>query len=477
MPQDVNITIRDGGLGILPPTGDDVHAVIGCSSTGPTATVFKTSSISALIAQYGYGPMVEAAAIAIALTGNPVICMRTPNTNAATSSSVTQAGGGTSVVTLTGTALDTYDAIVTVVTGGTIGVAGCVIKYSLDGGQTSSPNIALGTANTYAIPNTGITLNFGAGTLVAAATYKFTTTEALWGVSDVQACFTALKNSTQEFRFIHLVGKTTAANATTFDTEMASMATVFRWAGLLCHARDNNGGENEATWLASLQTDYLSYSSLRVSVTAGHYMITSPISGRLYRRPLSFAVAARLIGGAISTDAGRVRDGSLRGVASSDSDGKIYHDERTVQGLDSAKFLTVRTIIGRPGFFVMNPNMFAPNGSDFIWWQYRSVIDKTCKITREVLLNYLNDSVRLNPTTGFILEKDALDLESRLRSAYRDSLVAPGDVTAVSATVSRVDNIISTKTINVTVRVTPLGYLKAIEVDLGFTNPALLAAA
>lgn len=478
MAQDVNMTIEDGGLGILAPSSDDVHAVIGISSTGSTTTVLSTRSISELVSTYGYGPAVQAAAYAMQLSGSPILFVRVPITTAGTCSAVTHTGAGTSVVTVSvATAYDTYDVILTFVDAGTIGVTGITFTYSLDGGVNESALIALGTANTYVIPNTGITVAFAAGTILAGQTEAFTSTEPLWAIADVQTAIGLLKAGTSTFRFIHLVGKMTGAQATTLQTEMDGCATQFRYTGLLGHARDYAAADvTAAAWRTSIIADFAAVSAKRVSVSAGHYMITSPIDGWAYRRPLSFAIAARLVSKPIHVDAGRVKDGALGGVTFDSTDGKVYHDERNNPGLDTARFVTARTLIGVQGLFCTNPNMMAPNGSDYIWWQYRSVVDKAATTARAVLLNFLSSEVRLN-ASGYILEKDAKDIESRLRSAFRDTLVSPGSVSSVSASVSRTDNIISTRTINVTIRIVPLGYLKTIEVSLGFTNPALQIAA
>src|SRR5690348_18211247 len=46
-----------------------------------------------------------------------------------------------------------------------IGTAGITFDLSLDGGRTTK-RIRLGTATSYTVPYLGITINFGAGTLV-----------------------------------------------------------------------------------------------------------------------------------------------------------------------------------------------------------------------------------------------------------------------------------------------------------------------
>jgi hypothetical protein len=93
------------------------------------------------------------------------------------------------------------------------------------------------------------------------------------------------------------------------------------------------------------------------------------------------------------------------------------------------------------------------------------------------MLQELSNDVRLNPTTGYILEKDALAIETKLRADLYNAIVAPGDASAVSCQVSRTDDLSATKTMHVTVQVLPLGYLKTIEITIGFVNPALALVA
>lgn len=46
-------------------------------------------------------------------------------------------------------------------------------------------------------------------------------------------------------------------------------------------------------------------------------------------------------------------------------------------------------------------------------------------------------------------------------------------ISDVTVTVNRQANILSTRTIPVSIAIVPLGYVKAIEVEIGFRNPAL----
>src|SRR5262249_32139583 len=116
-----------------------------------------------------------------------------------TSGSVTKTGTGTSVVTTTldatNGAFDYYFVKVLVVTGGTIATGPCAIQVSLDAGRNYGQVIQLGVANTYVIANTGITLNFAAGTLVTGDTYTFAAYGPMWTTANVQTALNALVGS------------------------------------------------------------------------------------------------------------------------------------------------------------------------------------------------------------------------------------------------------------------------------------------
>lgn len=562
MSDDVNIEVLDGGIGNIPTSGDEVHAVIGNSTLGVDGSIVATRSIENLIAARGYGRGVQAAAFAIAQTGKTVLYIKAPDAtpgavigaaaaavNIASSTNATpivvttatphlrvdgdvvtiashlvntaangtwkvdvlssttfsligsigvgvggatgtvQATGvnvggstGTSKPTLSGTPIDDLRFRWKWLIGGTRGTSGATFKYSTDGGSTYSATLSIGTATSYTIPRTGITINFGVGTWVAADEYRWNTTGPIWDDAGVTSCIDSLAAATQKFRLIHLVGDLGSSSAVTFAAKLEELATAYRYVGLLGHARDFQAADSdEDGWIDALAADYASFSSPRVSVAAGHYRVSSPIDGNKYRRPLSFVAAARLMGRPIQEHAGRVRTGALTGmsqpsaaeVVSKDLEALVYHDSRNSSGLKAARFMTARTRIGRPGWFVDKPAMMSSPSSDFQLWPHRSVIDKACDIAYEVLVDVLNDDLQVDATTGHIVDKEAAGIESRLRSAYRDGLLAKRAASGVTGTISRDDNILTTKTLTAKIRVVPKGYVEGIDASVGFTNPDL----
>ncbi|MFN7135503.1 MAG: DUF2586 family protein, partial [Myxococcales bacterium] len=152
---------------------------------------------------------------------------------------------------------------------------------------------------------------------------------------------------------------------------------------------------------------------------------------------------------------------------------KLYRDEQVTPALDAARFCTLRTIVGRQGFYVTNGRLMAPSGSDYRFIHLRRVMDRACQVTHNGLLQFLNESVRVDAETGFIDDRDARAIEAYIEGQLNAALTAPGHASSVEVLVKRDENILSTQTLTATVRVVPLGYAKSIQADVGFTNPAL----
>lgn len=489
----VTMNVQDNGLGQTPTGQGNVLVVIGTSSSGAANTPLETTSPSTdLVPTYGYGPGPQLAALVNQQSGNPVIFVKaataTPGANSAVKA--TTPGGSTSVLTLTGNPNDSYYGVVTVIAGGTIGTAGIQIGVSLDATRTTYVTVNLGTATTYLIPNTGVTLNFGAGTLVAGDSFSWTSTEPLWSDAGVTSAIQSLYSLPfgETFLDLAVVGGGGQSNAggpgvnagdvTTLDAQMTALFNKRRYARLLCNARDALWGgsstETEATWITSIEADHANDSSLRVGVTAGHYNCVSPIDQVQYRRPLLFFAAGRDADVAIQVDLGRVKDGALANmVVPSKSDGFIYHDENLTPGLDAARFLSATTYVGRPGFYVVNPNLMAPPGSDFNWLQHGHVVDAASTITYAFMLDELSDSIRVDATTGYPLQQDLNDITLRLKAQLDDALTNAGAVSSITVTIPPNQNVLSTSSLSVTIGIIPLGYLKAITVTIVFVNPAI----
>lgn len=451
----ISLEISDGALGILPPNTDNVHVKVGCCSQGTALELYSFSDIKTLRETLGEGPLVEAAAYALAVAGGPVYCMRVTPDTAGAAGAITKSGSGPTV-TVAGAAFDSYNVKVLITKGGILGAGKCNI--SLDGGQNYLGEIVIPGGGTYAIPGTNLTLTFPAGTYVLDETYTFTTTQPLYDEGTMEDAVEALLEDSRTWAFVHFVnlpvdGPETEdfAGQASADMTIAEAAARYAFALLDC------GSDSDA----DLLTAFASFSGARVCVAAGEVMLRSAIYARVLSRPAAWVVAGRLASVAPSESPGYVGRGALPLVDS------LVRDERVTEGLEDGRFTVLQTYIGLPGAYVADGRMMAASGSDFSTVQNRRVIDKASAIARAALLPFINSSVRVN-ADGTILDVDAVRIESRVEAQLRAGIVNPGDATAVSAQVNRATDVLATSSITVTVRVRPLGYAKDIEIDIGF---------
>lgn len=495
----VSLTILDNGLAQNFLTTGNLLYVIGPASQGPYWQIITSTNGTDFVTQNGYGSGVECAAFVANSSGQPVAFCAVPVTGGANTAVVQNTtNGSTSVVSLSGTPFDNYYGKVSVLTGGNIGSTGIQLGISLDAGRTTYQTTNLLAASSYVIPNTGLTLAFAAGGLVAGDSFTWISTEGVWTDAAIQSAVNALipipsltpkdiivtGGSATRTGGASTAGAGTvgaqAADVAAFDGYMTTLFNKRRYARMLTAAGDAAWGgastETEAAWTTSLQTAFAASSSLRVGVTAGHYNAISSISQTQFRRPLLWQAAARDASVDLAVDLGRVKDGSLANTPlPSKPDGYIYHDESVNPGLDASRFLTAYSVSGKPGLFVTNPNLMAPPGSDFNWLQHGAVIDEASYLALNYFVNELSDSVRVNATTGAILPQDAQHLQNQMNYILNANMVANNRVSGAQCVILTTNNILTTAQLVVTISIVPLGYIKSVSVTITFQNPAVQA--
>jgi hypothetical protein len=471
---DVKTTILDGALGLSPGSSSRIQVKLGTSSIGTVNELVSISDISTLVSTFGQGPLVEAAARVLSIAGGPVLCMRVTGSTAGAVGTPTASKTGTATLAIAGAAYDAYEIVLQIIQGGATLAAGtATFKYSLDGGNTYSAELAVPTSGVYAIPNSNVTLTwtYSTGTaFVAADSWTATCTAPAYTTSDLANAVTALLADPRTWFMLHAVGvpaDLAGARAlyAALATHMASAASGYRYAFALMEAPSGT----DAALLAST-TGFGDLGDTRVAVGAGFLDVISPVSGRSYTRNVAWEAAARASKVQPSQDLGAVEDGPLSGVVS------LARDERATEGLDAGRFTTARTIVGRQGYYLTRGRILAPAGSDYSLIQNRRVMDIASAVARDRALRFLNAKVPVN-ADGTIQEKAAKAIEAYIEAGLRGELTQKDDAVDVSVTVDRTVNILSTGRLVVRVRVRPFGYASDIEVELGFTSPAIAAAA
>lgn len=474
----------DGALGVLPPSSGRPLAIAGPADSGTQNTPAGFARTKDVVATFGGGPLVEAACYALERFGRPVVLVRTAATTAGAAGTIDVTGvTGTSVVSVTSGPApnDTYDVWVKVITGGTRGTAGITYQVSLDGGVNYGSTQAVGTATAISLSGVG-TLGFdlAAGTLLAGDLIKLRTTQPICTSSDVNALATALKNSSLDWEMLLLASPVDATVGGALDTLISGMSAQGRPRMWIGNTRVPTLAESESTYLTAMQAISSAYSTTVGELCAGSCRVPSSLPGRnaIRELPIAYAVAAKEASVDQDVNVAQINapGGPLLGVQIRDANGNPdRHDEAISPGLDDARFTTLRTWPGYPGVYVTRPRVFSPQGSDFSITPHLRVFNLFWQTLHSYFVARLNKPVRVNKTTGYILESEALEIEKGAEAALRAVLLTKPKASGVTVVVSRTDNLLSTKTMNVDARLVPLAYPETINLSLGFTNPALRA--
>jgi hypothetical protein len=393
----------------------------------------------------------------------------------------------------TSSPFDNYRAATRIITGGALGTA--TFQYALDydgsdlDAATWSAEILTPGGGAYALPGTGIYVTFS-GTAVADDYFTFNTAPPQFTSTELGLAFDALAADSTEWGWCHPVHTAVSAAAAkswadALETELLALATAYRYVFGLAHVPSVGTPLTTAGTYStdSADTDSVIRSAFtaaytRVACCAGDAYMTSLTKAIPMRRNASWAACNELARRPLGVDVAHTGDGGdgtmvpLRQVV------ELVRDERVTPSLDAAGFTTLRTYVGVAGAFVTQLHMFVASTSDFFFGQGRRVLDVAQRITRAVYLPLLNGSLRTTPSgerRGLILAVDAQRQDNRARRALEDGLVniTPSAASAVSATIDRTVNLLSTRTLEVEIAVVPNGYAREIEVRIGYRNPAL----
>ena len=224
--------------------------------------------------------------------------------------------------------------------------------------------------------------------------------------------------------------------------------------------------DNDATLTAALATA----SFKRVVVSAGYVDVVSAVRRTIDKRPLGWALAARVASVDPGRDPAERALGKLRGVV------KTYRDEEKTPGLDALGYTTAATYRRKGGVYLKNARIPAGVTSDYQYLVHRRVMDVALDTAADALFDYVARQLKVDATTGRLLKADGDAVDGNLTGKLRAALRVGADgarASAVSFRVNRTDNVLSTNTLRGRVAVVPLLYPRRIEATFSFSNPAL----
>lgn len=473
------LTIQDPGIAATPPSATTpVISGIAIGGSGATNTLLTINNMADVRTILGYGPLAEDVALALQVRGGPIYCVKhTPASAVLSAVAMTKVGTGLVIPTVSGTPTDRFNVLVTIVATGALGVG--TFKFSLDAFDANSAPFtqsqvrAIPGGGTYAIPNTGLTVTFPAGTYVAGDLFSLSTVPPEPTTTDLATVSTLLQNNPALDFHLWLVSgsQPTQVAGSAFAAALSGAATALTQSYRYVRAFTDVGSTDTAD---NVNTESLSWTSTRVSPAYGYALYTSalPYEGFTYRKcSWSAAEAIRAMTVPISSDLARFVDGPVEGIK------KIYFDGFYDQRLDADGISTPRTWPGIAGFYIAGGKLKAPFGSNFTDVQFGRIMDIACRTTYEAQLRYEADFFRaLTDGTGRIDPRDAATIETQVSNNLADELTRPlnakgeaGHVSGFSYTVDQTVNIITTGQLVSKLGIVPFGYAKQINTTLFFT--------
>lgn len=392
-------------------------------------------------------------------------------------SPTTGATSGTSVLTVSGTPSDAFDVRVQVTrASAALSALTGAFKVSLDGGNSYSEEIALASTGAYAVPNTGLTLTFGSGTLVAGEVFRFQTSAPTWDTTGLGTALTSLVTSGRDFEFVHIAGAVDATSAATVKTWLDAREAAGQYTFAVCEARDQLFGESLATWqtvLTGATPGFANFTGDKQYVMASHGEIQSAIRAGVYwRRNLARLLTPRLAKIPLRESPMRVKTGPVEGLKPDGSVSSVYHDGRTYTSLDLARLGVVQTIAGRPqGEYYFTSRTTASSSSDFSEVQRIRVMNEAARVGLAAIAEYVGDDVELKTDgTGRIAEREAKAIEAEVLAKVKAAVLnAPNvHVSSVGVLVNRTDNVASSRTLRVAISLVPRGSIIAVTATLTY---------
>jgi hypothetical protein len=173
-----------------------------------------------------------------------------------------------------------------------------------------------------------------------------------------------------------------------------------------------------------------------------------------------------------------VADGAVAGVT------YLYRNETITPALDAVGFITMRSWpgsvssgTGRAGFYITNGHTMDTVVSDYYPLTNARVIDLGCGIAYAAALEFVNSKIPTttrNGSVGVITERKAQQIENVVEGKLLDALVntQPQEAVAVNVTVSRTNNVLSTKQLILTVGIQPYAYAEMVYANIGLVANA-----
>jgi hypothetical protein len=189
----------------------------------------------------------------------------------------------------------------------------------------------------------------------------------------------------------------------------------------------------------------------------------------LYKNAAVGLVLGKVAKAAVSTSIARVKDGPLVGILHAYIGVTRTEDFSQRNVLIDKGAITITTYYQRTGYYLSDDQMAAPPTDDYTNLVNGRVIDKAQRISYQVYIDELHESVPINPTDGTISPEVIKSLEGKIEQAVKTAMA--NEISFFDAYIDHQQNILATGKIIVNESIIPFGYTRKIDIVLGLNNP------
>lgn len=315
---------------------------------------------------------------------------------------------------------------------------------------------------------------------VAGETYSWTDTAPITSTGNIGTALDDIIDSVYDPEAVHVCGQaSSAANSET----MATLLATKRVSAWLVHKYFFVMFEAPAATRAALAAEFASFTDIATLGFGGFAEVLNDntdaaiekvnvgrvLSARIARQPIDIHILRD------SSDVDIEPISSVRAILPDGStDGDGYHDEARTPGLNAARFTTMMTIIGRPGYFPCNALTFAGPSSDFQELPKLRIILKVARVWYQYGLSQLAKKTQKDATTGKIRNVFADGIETKGESQIRAAL--GGAIEQVKCSIDRDTNLLIDPVVKTSVRVVVGDYMLVIRSSTGLAASLPAAA-
>lgn len=185
-------------------------------------------------------------------------------------------------------------------------------------------------------------------------------------------------------------------------------------------------------------------------------------------------VLGRLAKNAVQVSIARVADGAIK--ADDMKFGTADVSESIASTLSSKGYIVPRTWVGKAGFYWSTDSTATAETDDCSLIMRRRTIDKAYRVSYKSLLENVGMQIPVN-STGGIPVATAKSIEAAVETALERAMTNQGNLgtdpdddtdNGIKVYVDPTQNVVSTNTLTVSIRVKPFGYAYYIEANLSF---------